>query len=181
MIGLIYRILLPATGKSYIGQTQREVQIRFEEHCRDGRCPINRALKKYGRDAATVTILDTAESVDELNAKEMLWIGHFDSVKPHGYNLTAGGEGNKKASDETRRKMSDAAKIRNARPEIKAQQSKAMSARMEGNQLRRGMTLTEQHRMAISKWARARPPCLLRLSRESQEQDEERRGQIWRR
>lgn len=51
-----------------------------------------RAIEKYGFDAFVVDeVLDVAESFDELNDKEIMYIERFDSFH-NGYNLTSGGD-----------------------------------------------------------------------------------------
>lgn len=50
------------------------------------------AIRKYGEDAFTWEIIDTAMTEDELNEKEKYWISSHDSFN-NGYNMTEGGDG----------------------------------------------------------------------------------------
>ncbi len=93
-------------GKSYIGQTIRTIEKRFEEHqktrshCR----ALYNAIKKYGWDSF---IVDYYECPDEdLNFDEELLVREMGTLSPNGYNLKEGG-GNGKHSEETKQKMSE--------------------------------------------------------------------------
>lgn len=88
---LIYRITNIKSGKVYIGQTVRTLEERMAEHARHSKTAIDAAIKKYGIDAFNVEVIDTAETVDELNEKERYWIQYYGCEKPNGYNLCEGG------------------------------------------------------------------------------------------
>ena len=62
------------------------------------------AIEKYGAENFKVEQLDVANSIDELNSKEKYYIGLYDTVSPHGYNLTTGGD-RYEMTDESREKM----------------------------------------------------------------------------
>lgn len=128
MYGTIYLILHRASGKKYVGQTTRKLKERIRYHIKNHGIHgtmVGNALRKHGVKAFDFAIIDGADSMEELNAKEQRWIEHYGSMKPFGYNYTAGGDGSpglkhseatkekirqittgKKASDETRQKMS---------------------------------------------------------------------------
>ena len=99
---IIYRCLLP-NGKSYIGQTHREFKERINEHIRKSKIkteigydyPFYRAIRKYGVDNLKWSIIDYANTSDELNEKEKYWISYYDTyiLNKKGYNQTIGGEG----------------------------------------------------------------------------------------
>jgi group I intron endonuclease len=89
---IIYKAVHKATGRIYIGQTTKTLEERISKHLtQDSLFP--RALRKYGRDAFDISVIDRSESRDELNRKEIYWIAHCGCMHPNGYNLTAGGEG----------------------------------------------------------------------------------------
>ena len=93
----IYKITNTQNGKVYIGQTVQTLNQRIAKHkqrMRSGaNMPLYCAFRKYGIESFTFEIIDTANSADELNEKEIYWISHFNSMHPNGYNLTAGGAG----------------------------------------------------------------------------------------
>jgi len=51
------------------------------------------ALKKYGKEKFTVTVLETVTSKAEADAREKFWISEINCLKPVGYNLSSGGIG----------------------------------------------------------------------------------------
>ena len=64
-MGYIYKITNLINNKIYIGQTIRDVQIRWKEHLRSkDEAPIHKAIRKYGKE----------RSIDEkLAYKQMAW------------------------------------------------------------------------------------------------------------
>ena len=137
---IIYKVTNRINGKVYIGQTKQSMQKRWSNHCcKNSHCSIlHSAIKKYGAENFTVEQIDVACTKDELDKKEIFWIGKYNSVAPNGYNISTGGNGNrghrptaetlKKRSaslkgihqgnenpakrPEVRKKMSDSAKLR---------------------------------------------------------------------
>lgn len=122
----IYMIENRVNGKKYIGQTvltfnerynfsgvgaervfgylkfREENQNTYKDKLYHNNHLLN-AMKKYGVENFEVSIIDTAESVEELNAKEIYWIDFHDAYT-NGYNKSLGGGNNKgwTPSDETR-------------------------------------------------------------------------------
>lgn len=94
----IYKATNKLNGKSYIGQTI-DFKRRVHEHIhrRDGYCDVNsifhKALNKYGKDQFEWTILMTVPGKEFANVAERAMIKKYDTYKPHGYNLTKGGDG----------------------------------------------------------------------------------------
>jgi hypothetical protein len=68
------------------------------------------AIRKYGAEAFKIEQIDSAESLEELNEKEVYHVARL-GVYGGGYNLTPGG-GQPRISEETRKKMSEAQKGR---------------------------------------------------------------------
>lgn len=96
---IIYKSTNKITGKIYIGQTTQTLEKRIKSHIIESRMENNRpfllSINKYGSDNFTFEIIDTANSIDELNDKEIYWIDFYNSVSPNGYNITGGGQGKK--------------------------------------------------------------------------------------
>ena len=108
-MGSIYKITNTANGKSYIGQTIHDAEktrIRYHFAGR-GNQLVKRAIEKYGQDAFTYEILHDGIIPDFLDILEIEAIAKFNTLSPHGYNLTTGGEGGS-PSDETRQKHLEA-------------------------------------------------------------------------
>jgi len=97
--GYIYKIQFP-NGKHYIGQTTTSLDQRTKEHkcCAksgDTKCLYN-ALRKYDMiDTFELIEIDTADTLEELCEKEIIYIQEYKSyyMDGNGYNMTFGGEG----------------------------------------------------------------------------------------
>lgn len=104
---IIYKITNKVNGKIYIGQTIRSLESRWWDHCKpSAKQVIGHCINKYGKENFTIEQIDSANSLDELNEKEVYWINFFDSRnKEIGYNIAFGGE-NKIMTDEIKEKLS---------------------------------------------------------------------------
>lgn len=115
-MGALYAIDFP-NGKRYIGITSKDTaQARFQQHVANLHRPTPRrgalyaALQKYG--SAAVIVRTLAADIDDwelLCLAEQEAIEKFNSMAPHGYNLTTGGEGVRGAvwSEESRDRFSE--------------------------------------------------------------------------
>ena len=124
---VVYKLTFPS-GKCYIGLTTQKIETRVKDHCRDSfynksdcfNTKKARAIRKY----MTFSV-DILYEGDDIKEQEIYFIKEFDSQQ-NGYNTTAGGDGTnglsketyeliasknrgKKRSEETKRKMSEAA------------------------------------------------------------------------
>jgi group I intron endonuclease len=112
-MGVVYLIENNTNGKKYVGITTRGASFRFKTHCKSAEngstFRIHAAIRKYGPDNFTVTVLEHAEKRSELYSLERKWISHYDSMNYSlGYNMTSGGDGaaGRDVSEESRMKMS---------------------------------------------------------------------------
>ena len=110
---IIYKIENKVNGKIYIGQTVGTLEHRLSQHKSNSKkkSVIGDAIQKYGWENFRAEIIDYAESIDELNKKEIYWIGYYKSISPNGYNLELGGR-NALNRQQTRDKISKANKGR---------------------------------------------------------------------
>lgn len=99
----IYRIYFPESDKCYIGQTV-DIKNRMRQHLQMDSL-VHRALLKY--DDWGLIQLHVCYSRDEANRVEIEEIRNFDSIKPNGYNLTAGGSAGEHC-EETKEKIRQA-------------------------------------------------------------------------
>lgn len=95
---VIYKITNRLNGKVYIGKTEATVESRWEDHVSNVEkgysFHLTNAIRKYGVDAFDFTILDVAQSREELNTKEIYFIALYQSnQRERGYNMTPGGDG----------------------------------------------------------------------------------------
>lgn len=94
-VGLIYKITSPS-GKSYIGKTVQSLSNRMKVHktkSGTGCTALKNAINKYGWDELTREIIEDNIPEDQLNDREKYWIKACNTIAPHGYNLTEGGDG----------------------------------------------------------------------------------------
>lgn len=86
---VIYKITNSVNNKVYIGKTICDKDDYFGSGVL-----IKQAIKKYGLDKFAKEIIDTANSIEELNNKEKYWIAYFNSCDLNlGYNIGLGGDG----------------------------------------------------------------------------------------
>jgi group I intron endonuclease len=95
---IVYCIRNRANGKVYIGKTIKSLRHRWTQHQIDARrkaqLPLHRAIRKYGANGFSVTVLKTCVSLEELNQEEKKFILSWKShVSLGGYNATWGGDG----------------------------------------------------------------------------------------
>ena len=108
----IYGIINLVNNKIYIGQTKQGYKRRFIQHLcpRDGSPLLRNAVKKYGKQNFECELIDIAESQDEVNEKEKMWITALGTYKPEkGYNLSMGGSFGD-FNEDTLKRMSEANK-----------------------------------------------------------------------
>ena len=93
----IYKIINDINDKVYIGKTERQIQLRFQEHCSCSlreqyeKRPLYSAMKKYGIEHFHIELIEKTDSPEE---REKYWIEQYGSFK-YGYNATIGGDGKK--------------------------------------------------------------------------------------
>ena len=98
----IYIIKNNINDKVYIGQTTLNAEERFKQHLKDSSCcntHLYKAMRKYGKEHFYCELIEDNLSYEQLLLRERYWIQYFDSVNT-GYNLTWGGEGHLKYSDD---------------------------------------------------------------------------------
>jgi group I intron endonuclease len=135
VFGEIYVVTCMVNGKRYVGQTTVGVETRWQRHLkRKGHAPcFGQALAKYGAESFSVEVVDTAGNQTDLNEREKYWIRLLNTITPHGYNLTEGGEGGKPTA-ETREKMRQAKLGTKASPETRAKMSLARKGRKQSQE-----------------------------------------------
>lgn len=121
--GIIYKVTSPG-GKVYIGKTTRGFEERRKRHEQVSKYGslfhFHRAIRKYG-DLMFWEIIDEAGNENDLALLEMFYIEQENSFH-FGYNMTLGGEGNRKYKtlEESAKANKAKAKVYSQRPETKA-------------------------------------------------------------
>lgn len=93
IVGIIYLIRNAINNKKYVGQTVRALNDRISDYKRGyGNEYLNNAFNKYGWENFEFSIIDTAQTIDELNTKEIRYITEYNTTnKEFGYNIEEGG------------------------------------------------------------------------------------------
>ena len=158
-MGFIYKIVHMESGRAYVGQTERKVETRWQEHCSRSarRSHFDRAVKLYGSQAFTVSVLEEVDNA-LLNEREIYWIAELRTfTDPNvGFNTTPGGDfvprqKGRKRSEETRKRISESKKGR------------SWGRHSEGlkkvfSDMKKGIPLSESHKKALSEAWKLRPP-----------------------
>lgn len=84
---IIYKTTNLVNGKIYVGKDIRNLNC----YLGSGKL-LKLAIKKYGKDNFVKELLETCDSLIELEEREKYWIKKLNSIK-NGYNLTEGGSG----------------------------------------------------------------------------------------
>lgn len=91
----IYKITNDLNQKIYIGKTEKSIEKRFQEHCRDysrnlsENRPLYAAMRKYGINHFHIELIEETDKPEE---RETYWIEVLGTFK-YGYNATLGGDG----------------------------------------------------------------------------------------
>lgn len=101
-MGYIYLITNKTNGMQYVGQTSRDILIRFDEHCYDNRSnsKIHQAIKAEGVSNFKLEELEKIP-LDQLDAREIYWINKLDTCNI-GYNIAPGGNGGSRSYNQLR-------------------------------------------------------------------------------
>ena len=92
MFGYIYKTTNMCNGKIYIGKKHSQEFIG-ESYLGSG-VKLQCAINKYGKENFKVEMIDQADTIEELNKKEIYYIQELNSQDPKmGYNIANGGDG----------------------------------------------------------------------------------------
>ena len=153
---IVYKITNTITGMSYVGQTTKTLNQRWTEHVydatgnrsKDKGCYFHLAIKKYGKEAFSMEVLNTCLNKEALDSVERFYIATLNTVRPNGYNLALGGSGvmhGRKLSTEARAKIS---KSLMGRPGAKfkhtAEACAKIAASLQGNKRSVGRVHSEE-------------------------------------
>jgi hypothetical protein len=94
-MGILYKLNF-SSGKSYIGQTMRNMDIRFGQHRRSAinggsMLAVHCAWRKHGEPDIEILMSDI-ENQDDMHQAEIESIEKYGTISPGGYNVGHGGE-----------------------------------------------------------------------------------------
>jgi group I intron endonuclease len=158
---LVYIVRNIVNDRLYIGVTRKQTLLeRRSKHFYDARrgsdVVFHRAIRKYGPESFEFRELDTADSWDALLRKEIMWIEFFQSLVPHGYNTTKGGEGTLGFAVWSGRHHSDATKLKLSLQHLGMKASDETRRKMSATRTGKpcpwlhGRVLSEEHRRKLS-------------------------------
>ena len=91
MYGYIYITTNNINNKKYIGKHKCNT---FDTSYKGSGKLIKEAILKYGIENFTTEILETCDSLQNLNDREIYWIQHFNACQDNSfYNIAKGGDG----------------------------------------------------------------------------------------
>jgi len=145
---IIYKVTNKITGKSYIGQTIKTLNIRRNGHYADVKRNKNdnnyfhNALRKYGKENFEWETIEECNSKEDLNLAEEWYIRYYNTFGKGGYNLTYGGEGSQgyKHTEESKRKIGNISKGRKLSKEWREKISKSGKGRIVSEETKRKMS-----------------------------------------
>jgi group I intron endonuclease len=149
-VGVVYRAICSVNGKVYIGVTSQKLSERVRDHVKlskrsNPKYLFNRSIKKYGQENFVFSEIDTFDTIEERNKKEVKHIKEHNSfhLTGRGYNMTLGGDGSSGhvKSQEAIQKIKDA----------RAKQMFSQETRNLWSKNRRGKKRSEETKTKISK------------------------------
>lgn len=85
----VYKITNKINGMMYIGETM-DFNRRIKEHCNPSNTSlIGKAIKEFGKENFSFKIIEYCSDFSE---KEKFYIKEYDTLFPHGYNVSEGGD-----------------------------------------------------------------------------------------
>ena len=159
MFYIIYKTTNLINGKYYIGQHKTK---KLNDGYLGSGTLFRYALKKYGKENFSRQILAYAESAEQLNRLQALYVNKETIDDENSYNLMTGGYQNIQFSQQTKDKLKKIMKNRVLTDEWKKKIGQSNKGKLTGrklsdtikNKIRNshiGMVFTDQHKQNISK------------------------------
>ena len=164
--GYIYKVTDKRNNLSYVGQHQG----KFSPTYHGSGILIKPLVKRLGTDNFIVEPIAYVFSQDELDQQEIFWIKETNCIWPNGYNFASGGQGSgggcKKQTIESNKKRSLTLKGHKPSQESNIRRSITLTGRKLPEEVklkmrhphregwinpRKGKSITEEHRLNISK------------------------------
>jgi hypothetical protein len=119
-MGVIYKLEFES-GKSYIGQTVRELRVRIAVHRQSvaagSMLPVHCAWRLHGE--PKISVIGECDDVDELHDMERAAIREHFTRAPNGYNVSHGGDTAPSKTASVAAKIAEKAKGRKVRDDVK--------------------------------------------------------------
>lgn len=171
-MGELYRLTF-SNGKSYIGLTYDSSLKRLKQHkanSKNNDLPVYKAWRKYG--TPKLDVLAIIKNEDLPNA-EMKAISVFDTLVPHGYNVSFGGSVSPMKNPDVVRKQQKSRKGYVISDETKEKVSEGLKLAYENGLVpcNKGKTLSEEtkQKIRLSKLGKPSPRKGVKLTSEQKE------------
>lgn len=179
---VIYKCTNLVNGKVYIGKTVKGLKTRIKTHKADWKNsikkgdngkPLYNAFSKYGFENFLWETIDTAQTEEELNQKEIYWINQCEAlVDQKGYNVNPGGEGGDNFSrhpdkENIRRKL----KQRKHPPITEEHKKKLKEGRKRFVQSNRYQVSLEKQKISLKKYYETHISSMKGTKRSQEEKD----------
>lgn len=185
----VYCLTSP-NGRRYVGFTSQGSDRRWRKHVTDAqrgsKLPLHNAIRKYGPESFSRSLLERMTTEAGAKQAERLWIKELGTFGSAGYNLTLGGEGmlGHVPSAETRARVGAAR--RNLSDELRAkfaetQRGKipSLAARARMSEAQRGRKHSPETIAKMSETAKHRSPeTLANLSEAAKRRSPETRARV---
>ena len=131
----IYKLTNGINGMGYVGATKNFKRRMGEHHWnyRDKRkiCTlVDKAIREYGWENFTKEVLEVCDA-EIAEEREKYWIKELNTLEPHGYNCTTGGEKGKKHSLESNLRSSFVEIEKTVFPVLQAELNKQLLTRQK--------------------------------------------------
>jgi group I intron endonuclease len=168
----IYIVENSINDKLYVGQTVNLYKRQWDHFSGNGTSStvLSNAIRKYGAKSFEFVLLESCNSVDEANNREIYWIENLNTLAPSGYNLkTGGGNGFPCAESRLRmsqshmgqsRKLSEEHKRKIGLPKIGKPRS--VETRKKISKALTGISLSEERKrnMSLASYWRKKTHCI---------------------
>jgi group I intron endonuclease len=159
--GVIYKITNISNDKSYIGQTiAKNPKHRYRAHFTKSRS-VDLVYRSYvfndkNKSLYNFEILYNATSLQDLNEKEVHYIGLYNTLVPNGYNIKSGGAAGGKCAEETKIKIGAANRGKTSNKGI----PKSLDHRLAMSKARKGLSTENRRRVQAAMAKTLRKPII---------------------
>ena len=157
MVGYIYLITDTTNGMKYTGKHHYHIEGQLDPSYHGSGTIIKNIYKKRP-ETLKEEYIKTCYSEEEMCSDEQYYIEVFDTLWPHGYNLTKGGDGGEIPCEEIRKKIIMKLKGRYISEETRR---KISNSHKGINIWMKGKTLSEETKKKISESLKGRPSGML--------------------
>lgn len=111
----VYLITNTVNQMKYVGVTSTDASVRYRQHLynsasSNSQAPIHIAIREFGADAFSLSILETDIDEEDARSRELYYIDLYDSKEPHGYNTYRAGMGGHHHSNIAKKHISEGLK-----------------------------------------------------------------------